>query len=163
MVSINMRSVYELRERASRTYCWPAFVISQLLVEIPWNMLGGTLFFLCWYWTVGFLGDRAGYTYLMLGVILPWYYTTLGQAVAAMSPDAEIANILFSLIFTFVVTLWVVFSPGCGSRYRNLMSTFFSNGVFQPYSQLGWWRWLYHLIPYTYFIEGLLGQGLWSS
>ncbi|KAL0563795.1 ATP-binding cassette transporter snq2, partial [Marasmius crinis-equi] len=137
VVSINMRSIYEIRERGSRTYSWTAFVTSQLLVELPWNMLGSTLFFLCWYWAVGFPSDRAGYTYLMLGVIFPVYYTTLGQSVAAMSPDAEIANILFSFIFTFVLTF---------------------NGVFQPYSQLGWWRWLYHIVPYTYFIEGLLGQ-----
>ena len=35
----------------------------------------------------------------------------------------------------------------------------FSNGVLQPFSQLGWWRWMYRLSPFTYLIEGLLGQG----
>jgi ATP-binding cassette, subfamily G (WHITE), member 2, SNQ2 len=35
-----------------------------------------------------------------------------------------------------------------------------SNGVMQPYSQLGWWKWMYRLTPYTYLIEGLLGQGM---
>lgn len=34
-----------------------------------------------------------------------------------------------------------------------------SNGVLQPFSQLGWWQWMYHVSPYTYVIEGLLGQG----
>lgn len=37
---------------------------------------------------------------------------------------------------------------------------FCSNGVLQPFSQLGWWQWMYHLSPYTYVIEGLLGQAL---
>lgn len=35
-----------------------------------------------------------------------------------------------------------------------------SNGVMQPFRQLGWWRWMYRLSPYTYLIEGLLGQAL---
>jgi len=34
----------------------------------------------------------------------------------------------------------------------------FSNGVLQPYRLLGWWKWMYRLSPYTYLIEGLLGQ-----
>ena len=34
-----------------------------------------------------------------------------------------------------------------------------SNGVLQPFRQLGWWKWMYHLSPYTYLIEALLGQG----
>ncbi|TEB24254.1 hypothetical protein FA13DRAFT_1714739 [Coprinellus micaceus] len=29
----------------------------------------------------------------------------------------------------------------------------------KPFSQLGWWRWMYRLSPYTYLIEGLFGPG----
>ncbi|KAL1743665.1 ABC-2 type transporter-domain-containing protein [Schizophyllum fasciatum] len=134
---LNTRNVYEIRERPSRMYSWTALITAQIIAEIPWNILGSGIFFLCWYWTVGFANDRAGYTYLMLGLVFPFYYTTIGFAVAAMAPNAEIANILFSLIFSFVLTF---------------------DGVVQPFSQLGWWRWMYRLSPYTYFIEGLLGQ-----
>ena len=102
---LNMREIYEIRERPSRMYSWTAMVTSQLFTEIPWNLVGSLLLFLCWYWTVGFEGGRAGYTYLMLGVAFPLYYTTFGMAVAAMSPNAEIAGILFSLLFSFVLTL----------------------------------------------------------
>lgn len=35
-----------------------------------------------------------------------------------------------------------------------------SNGVLQPFRELGWWRWMYRLSPYTYLIEGLLGQAI---
>ena len=86
-------------------YSWTALVTSQILVELPWNIVGSSLFFLCWYWTVGFPSSRAGYTYLMMGVIYPMYYTTIGQAVAAMAPSAEIAALLFSLLFSFVLSL----------------------------------------------------------
>ena len=137
VVLINIRKVYEIRERPSRIYSWPALVTSQILVEIPWNILGSTFFFFCWYWTIGFPTDRGGYTYLMLGILFPTYYTTIGQAVAAMSPTAEIAGILFSFLFSFVLTF---------------------DGVVQPFSQLGWWRWVYRISPYTYLIEGLVSQ-----
>ncbi|CAL1709796.1 unnamed protein product [Somion occarium] len=136
---IETRSVYEIRERPSRMYSWTALVTSQMLIEMPWNILGSSLFFLCWYWTVAFPTERGGYTYLMYSIITPLYYTTIGQAVASMSPNAEIAALLFSFLFSFVLTF---------------------NGVLQPFRLLGWWRWMYRLSPYTYLIEGLLGQAI---
>ena len=36
----------------------------------------------------------------------------------------------------------------------------FSDGVLQPFRQLGWWKWMYHLSPFTYLIEALVGQGM---
>ena len=76
---IDMRDVYEIRERPSRMYSWTALVTAQMLAELPWNVLGSTLFFFCWYWTVGFPSDRAGYTFLLYCVINPLYYVTIGQ------------------------------------------------------------------------------------
>jgi ATP-binding cassette subfamily G (WHITE) protein 2 (SNQ2) len=70
---------------------------------------------------VGYESSRAGFTYLLMAVIFPIYYTTIGQAVAAMSPNAEIAALLFSFFFSFVVIF---------------------NGVLQPYPLLGWWQWM---------------------
>ncbi|KAL0955420.1 hypothetical protein HGRIS_001666 [Hohenbuehelia grisea] len=134
---INTRDIYEVRERSSRMYSWSSLITAQILVELPWNILGSILFFFCWFWTVGFETDRAGYTFLMLALLFPMYYTTVALAVASMAPSAEIAGLLFNFLFSFVLTF---------------------NGVVQPFSQLGWWRWMYRLSPYTYLIEGLLGQ-----
>ena len=100
-----MRRVFETREAPSRMYSWTALVTSQVLIEIPWNILGATFYFLCWYWTVGFPTDRAGFTYLFMAIFFPLYYTTIGQAVAAMSPNTEIAALLFTFLFSFVITL----------------------------------------------------------
>jgi ATP-binding cassette subfamily G (WHITE) protein 2 (SNQ2) len=138
-VYIDIRSIYEVRERQSRMYKWTALVTSQILVEIPWNIFCSSIFFVCWYWTVGFPTDRAGYTYLMYGVIFPLYYTTIALAIASMAPTAFIASLLFSTLFSFVVIF---------------------NGVLQPFSQLGWWRWMYRVSPFTYLIEGLFGQAV---
>lgn len=78
---IGMRDLYEVRERPSRMYSWTALVTSQILAEVPWNVLGSSFFFVCWYWTVGYSSEasRAGYAYLLLGVSFPLYYTTVGQ------------------------------------------------------------------------------------
>ena len=102
---IDFRNIYEIRERPSRMYSWSALVTSSLLVELPWNIFGSSLFFICWYWTVGFDTGRAGYTYLMLGIVFPIYYTTIAQAVAAMAPSAVIGSLLFSTLFSFVIAL----------------------------------------------------------
>lgn len=139
---INIRTVYEIRERPSRMYNWTALIVSQILVELPWNIMCSSVFFVCWYWTVGFPNDRAGYTYLMYGIVFPMYYTTVAQAVASMAPTAVIASLLFSALFSFVVIF---------------------NGVLQPYRALGWWQWMYRVSPFTYFIEGLLGQAIGGS
>jgi ATP-binding cassette, subfamily G (WHITE), member 2, SNQ2 len=42
------RSVFEIRERPSRMFSFTALVTSQILSEIPWNILGSSLFFFCW-------------------------------------------------------------------------------------------------------------------
>ncbi|CAA7262034.1 unnamed protein product [Cyclocybe aegerita] len=136
---INMRKIYEIRERSSRMYSWTALVISQILIEIPWNILASSLLFVSWYWTIGFPNSRAGYSYLMMAIIFPCYYTTFGQAVAAMASTAEIAAVLFSFFYALVLTF---------------------NGVIQPYVHLGWWKWMYRVSPFTYLIEGLLGQAI---
>jgi len=76
---IAARTIYEVRERPSRMYSWTAFVTSQLLIEPPWNIPASNLLFFCWYWTVSFDPSRAGYTYLMMTIVFPAYYTSIGQ------------------------------------------------------------------------------------
>ncbi|CAE6479396.1 unnamed protein product [Rhizoctonia solani] len=139
---INFRNIYENREKQSKMYSWVPMVTASILVELPYNILGSSLYFLCWYWTVGYssVADRAGYTFMLLCVAFPLYYTTFSQAVAAMAPNVMIGGLLFSFFFSFTMNF---------------------NGVLQPYSQLiPFWKWMYHLSPLTYLIEGLLVNGI---
>ena len=96
---IETRRVYEIRERPSRMYSWTALITAQVLGELPLNIIGSSLFFLIWYWLVGFPSSRAGYSYLMLGIMYPMYYTTFAIWVAAMVPNAEMAAQLFGFFF----------------------------------------------------------------
>ena len=102
---IGFREVYEIRERPSRMYDWTALLTSLLVTELPFNVIGSTLFFFCWFWTVGYESSRAPFTYLMYGVSFPLYYTTIAQAIACMAGTAEIAGLLFTFLFSFVLTL----------------------------------------------------------
>ncbi|KAG8755116.1 hypothetical protein FRC11_006250 [Ceratobasidium sp. 423] len=139
---INFRNIYENREKQSKMYSWAPMVTASILVELPYNIFGSALYYLCWYWTVGYtsVADRAGYTFMLLCVAFPLYYTTFSQAVAAMSPNVMIGGLLFSFFFSFTMNF---------------------NGVLQPYSQLiPFWKWMYHLSPLTYLIEGLLVNGI---
>ncbi len=49
---IAQRSLFEARERQSKTYSWPAFLLSNILVEIPCNTLMAVLIFVCWYYSL---------------------------------------------------------------------------------------------------------------
>ncbi|EIM87152.1 pleiotropic drug resistance ABC transporter [Stereum hirsutum FP-91666 SS1] len=136
---IATRNIYEVRERPSRMYSWTALLASQLLSELPWNILGSSLYFLCWFWTVGFASDRGGFTYLMIGIVFPLFYQTFGMWVASMAPSAEVAALLFSFLFSFTINF---------------------NGIVQPYAHLGWWKWMYRTSPLTYFVSAVVGQAV---
>ncbi|KAL5487493.1 SNQ2_3 [Sanghuangporus weigelae] len=138
-IYLDFLSVYQVRERPSRTYSWTSLIVSALLVELPWNILGSIILFFCWYWTVGFDSSRAGYTFLVLIVWFPLYLTTMAQAVGTISPNPLIDSVITSVLYSFII----IFS-----------------GVLQPYSQLGWWKWMYRVSPFTYFVEGVVGQAL---
>ena len=111
---IGTRQVYEIRERPSRMYSWTALITAQILGELPLDIMSSSLFFLIWYWLVGFPSSRAVYSYLVLGIMYPMQYTTYSQWVAAMSASAPIAAQLSTFFFSLAFTLSAVFSfkPG---------------------------------------------------
>ena len=95
-------------------YSWSALITAQILSEVLLNIIGSSLFFLIWYALVGFPSSRAGYSYLMLGIIYPMHSTTFAQWVGAMSPNSEIAAQLSNFFFTFGLLLSVVFYSKSG-------------------------------------------------
>lgn len=47
---VKQRDAYEVRERPSRTYSWVIFMISNIIVEIPWNALMAVIIYFCMYY-----------------------------------------------------------------------------------------------------------------
>ncbi|GAA5915070.1 hypothetical protein JCM6882_006773, partial [Rhodosporidiobolus microsporus] len=113
---LGLRQLFDAREKPSRMYSWPIFVASSILVEMPYNVVAGTIFWCIWYFLVGFpkATERAGYAWLM-HMAFELYFPTFAQAIASFSPTAMAASVLFSTFFSFVIIF---------------------NGVVQPYNQL---------------------------
>lgn len=87
-------------------YSWPALVLSEIAVEIPFSLLAVTVYFVCWYWGAGLPRDleTCGLAFLFTIAAQP-YYVSFGQALAGVSPNAYFAGMLFTLLFQFVALL----------------------------------------------------------
>ncbi|KAH6706458.1 atrB, ABC transporter [Leptodontidium sp. MPI-SDFR-AT-0119] len=135
---IEKRDIYDAREKKSKMYSWIAFVTGLIVAELPYLMVCGVQFFLCFYYTVGLPGDtnKAG-AVLFIMLMYEFVYTGIGQFIAAYSPNAVAATLVNPLV---ILTL-VGFS-----------------GVLVPYSQIQeFWRyWLYYINPFNYLMGSLL-------
>lgn len=136
---IQNRDIFESREKKSKTYHWFAFIVGQVVSEIPVLIVCATLFFACWYFTTGFpvKASASGEVYLQM-ILYEFLYTSIGQAIAAYSPNAYFASLANPIIL--------------GAFLINFC------GVVVPYDQIqAFWRyWMYYLDPFTYLIGGLL-------
>jgi len=86
---VTQRSLYEVRERPSKVYGWKVFMLSQIIVELPWNSLMALLMFVCWYFPVGLHHnaeaagqgpERGGLMFLLLLAFLLFTCTFTGQS-----------------------------------------------------------------------------------
>ncbi|CDU25412.1 probable SNQ2-ABC transporter involved in multidrug resistance [Sporisorium scitamineum] len=140
-VFIQFRALYEVRERPSKMYSWPVAVASALAVEIPWNLLGGTLFWAPWYFMTAFPSGKTAVLVWGYYMLFQIYYQTFAAAIAAMSPNPMIASILFSTFFSFVIVFCGVVQP-------------------PPLLPYFWRSWMFVASPFTYLLEGMLGAVL---
>jgi len=107
------RSIFEVRERHSKMYSWRVFMASNIIVELPWNLLVAVLMFFCWYYPVGLyrnaeptdaVHERGALMFLFLLMFL-WFTSTFSHMVVAGVENAEtggnIANLIFALLLLF--------------------------------------------------------------
>ena len=105
---IQLRAIYEIRERPSRVYSWPVFMLSNILVELPWQTLMSVLLFVSWYFPIGTYrhADGAEAVLVFLSIWSFMLFTsTLSQMVAASMESGQtavnIAQLLYSLSLIF--------------------------------------------------------------
>lgn len=104
---IIQRDLYEARERPSKTYSWQAFILSTIVVELPWNALCSLLIFFPFYYPVGMyrnakpthaVTERGGLMFmLMLSFML--FGSTFTSMVIAGVASAEIGAIIALILF----------------------------------------------------------------
>ncbi|KAJ5553683.1 ABC transporter [Penicillium frequentans] len=142
------RSLYEVRERPSKTYSWQAFMASNILVELPWNTLAAFLIFVCWYYPIGLyqnaeptgaVHERGALMFLLIWTFLLFTSTFAHMIIAGIElaeTGGNLANLFFSLCLVF-----------CG-----VLAT--------PAEMPGFWIFMYRVSPFTYLVSAMLSTGV---
>jgi ABC-type multidrug transport system permease subunit len=138
---VTQRSLYEVRERPSKAYSWKAFMIANIVVEIPYQIFAGILIWACFYYAViGIQGSVRQILILLYCIQLFIYASAFAQMCIAALPDAQTASGIVTL-FTFMSLLFC--------------------GVLQTPSALpGFWIFMYRLSPFTYWVGGIVSTAL---
>ncbi|KAK4183175.1 putative ATP-binding cassette transporter [Podospora australis] len=139
---VTQRSLYEVRERPSKTYSWKAFIIANVVVEIPYQILTGILTFACFYYPViGADQSSARQGLILLFTMQLFIYASaFAHMTITALPDAQSAGGLVILL--------------------TMMATIFS-GVLQTAGALpGFWVFMYYVSPFTYWIGGIVATAL---
>jgi ABC-type multidrug transport system permease subunit len=141
---VTQRSLYEVRERPSKAYSWKAFLMANIFVEIPWQVLLGILVFGSYYYPIftanGIPSSERQGLVLLYMIEFFIYTSTFAHALIAGLPDAETAG----FIATFLFAMCLIF-----------------NGVMQPPDNLpGFWMFMYRVSPLTYWVDGTAAAGL---
>ncbi|KAJ4553577.1 GTPase-activating protein [Exophiala dermatitidis] len=133
---IFQRDLYEVRERPSRTYHWVAFMVSNILVEIPYAVLLGIMLFAAFSYPVFGIGSSETQGAILLFCVQFFVFgSTFAHMVVAALPDAETAGQIATLLFYLTLTF---------------------NGVLLPSKMLpGFWIFMYRVSPMTYLVNGI--------
>ena len=141
---VQQRDLYEARERPSRTFSWVAFIVAQILVEIPWNFLAATIAFCIYYYAVGFYSNASVAGQLHERGALFWLFSTafyvyigsMGILVITWNEVAETAAHFANLMFTMCLSFCgVMVTKGGLPRF---------------------WIFMYRVSPLTYLIDAML-------
>ncbi|KAL7622659.1 Multidrug resistance protein [Parahypoxylon ruwenzoriense] len=142
------RSLYEVRERPSKVYGWKVFMLSQIIVELPWNTLMAALMYFCWYYPVGLYRnaaeagqttERGALMFLLLWSFLLFTSTFTDMIIAAFETaeaGGNIANLLFMLCLIF-----------CGV-------------LANPDTLPGFWVFMYRVSPFSYLVSAMLATAV---
>jgi ATP-binding cassette subfamily G (WHITE) protein 2 (SNQ2) len=136
---LELRNIFQSRENNSKIYSWFAFTTAAIIVEFPYSIVAGSIYYCCWWF--GAVGRHvsafaSGYTFMML-MLFELFYVGFGQAIASFAPNELLASLLVPVFFLFVVSF-------CG--------------IVVPYVALPYfWRsWMYWVSPFHYLLEGFL-------
>ncbi|CAG9988747.1 unnamed protein product [Clonostachys byssicola] len=138
---VTQRDLYEVRERPSKAYSWKAFIIANIVVEIPYQIVAGTLLFACVYYPVAGIqtSDRQVLVLLFLVQFLLYASTVAHMTIAAM-PNTQSASAIVTLLFMMSLTF-------CGvMQAPDLLPRF--------------WIFMYRVSPITYWIGGIVATQL---
>ncbi|KAK6454996.1 opaque-specific ABC transporter CDR3 [Scheffersomyces xylosifermentans] len=145
---VSQRDLYEARERPSKTFSWVAFITAQITVELPFQIIAGTLSFFCWYYPIGMYENAVPTDAVVQRGALMWlsitllfiYSSTLGQLCISFNEITDNAANMVSLFVTMSMTFCgVLATPAVMPRF---------------------WIFMYRCNPFTYMVSVILSVGL---
>ena len=131
-----LRTIFMTREKSNNTYHWSVFVISAIVVEIPYALFSALVYWILWYYTVGYSysSSRAAYAWFFYE-LYALFYTSLGQGIASVMPTMLGALMMTPFIYLVVNTFAGPLSP-------------------PPVTPAGW-RWFFNIMPQFYLTEAM--------
>ncbi|KAI0477156.1 ABC-2 type transporter-domain-containing protein [Xylariaceae sp. FL0804] len=142
------RALYEVRERPSKAYSWKAFMLAQIIVEIPWNALMAAFMYFCWYYPIGLYRntyidgqttERGALMFLLFLAFLIFACTFSAMIISAFE-TAEAAGNVANLLFT--------------------LSLIFCGVLAAPSTLPRFWIFMYRVSPFTYLVSAMLSTAL---
>ncbi|KAF5598025.1 ABC transporter CDR4 [Fusarium pseudocircinatum] len=145
---VTQRTLYEGRERSSKTYAWYNLILANTVVEMAWNSVASLAIYFPFYFLVGMYDngrvtdtqhERGAFMFLLTWAFMVYEGTFAHMSVAG-APTAEVGATLGLFLF--------------------MMSLVFC-GVLVPYSGLpGFWTFMYRVSPLTYLIGAMISNGV---
>ena len=144
----DQRELFEVKERPSKTCDWKTFVLAQLLAELPWCLVTGSLAFFCFYYPVGLYRNcpdhyqlhERGALFWLICVSFTLFTTTFGQVCIAGLERRENAALVANTCFMMCISF-------CG--------------VLVSKEHLpGFWKFMYYISPFTYLIAAMMATGI---
>ncbi|KAH7137779.1 ABC-2 type transporter [Dactylonectria macrodidyma] len=138
---VTQRSLYEVRERPSKAYSWKAFLIANMLVEIPYQILAGILMYATFYYpVVGIQSSERQVIILLSCVELLIYASSFAHMTIAALPDAQTAGSVVTLL--------------------SMMSLTFCGVLQSPSALPGFWTFMYRVSPFSYWVAAMVSTVL---
>ncbi|KUM62476.1 hypothetical protein ACN42_g4629 [Penicillium freii] len=93
------------REKASRSYHWIVFVMSSIVIELPFTLITALIYWFLWYFPAGLQTDptHAGYA-LLCYWLFSIFTVSLGYLIAAWMPNLNASLMANGFFFMFVNT-----------------------------------------------------------
>lgn len=142
------RSLYEVRERPSKVYSWQVFMLSQILVEIPWNTLMAVIMYFSWYYPLGLYRntyedgattERGALVFLLILCFMLFTCTFTHMIIAAFETAEAGGNMANSLFILCLIFNGILARPGEFPQF---------------------WIFLYRVSPFTYLVSALISTSV---
>jgi ATP-binding cassette subfamily G (WHITE) protein 2 (PDR) len=159
------RTLYEARERQSKTYAWQAFVLSNIMIEMFWNsvrharcrqvasmliqlQIVAVFCFVVWYYPVGLyhnaeftdsVGIRGLHTFLLIWVTFLFASSLSHMLIAGVSSDQTAS--------AYAMVISIMLYAFCGI-------------LAGPSDLPRFWIFMYRVNPFTYLVSSLMSATL---